>query len=289
MRFGLNVSTMGDCADPRALATLAREAERAGWDGFFVWDAIYFESDDPDDTALPDPWLVLAAAAMITERIILGPIITPLSRRRPWKVARETVTLDHLSNGRTVLQVGLGSLGDGGFSKVGEPTNRKIRAEMLDESLAILDGLWSGEPFSFNGEHYQMDEMTFRPRPVQSPRIPVWVVAAWPSKTSMRRALRWDGAMPIMRADDGEYERALSPVDVRNLSEYAREHRETPEAIDVIIEAGTTPGDDPEAARALVAPFAEAGATWWIEKAFAAPGGFEGMRSRILQGPPKLT
>lgn len=289
MRFGLNVSTMGDCSDPRALAMLAREAEQAGWDGFFVWDAVQIETDDPDDGALPDPWLVLAAAAMITERIILGPIITPLSRRRPWKVARETVTLDHLSNGRSVLQVGLGSLGDGGFSKVGEPTNRKIRAEMLDESLAVLDGLWSGEPFSFNGEHYQMNEMTFRPRPVQSPRIPVWVVAAWPSKTSMRRALHWDGAMPIMRADDGEYSRALSPSDVRELSEYAREYRETSEALDIIIEAGTTPGDDPGAARATVAPFAEAGATWWIEKAFAAPDGFEGMRGRILQGPPPLT
>ncbi len=191
MRFGLNVSTMGECADPRALAELAREAEDSGWDAFLVWDAIHISHEDwdaieagkPDAAAIVDPWIVLAGAAMLTERIILGPIITPLSRRRPWKVARETATLDHLSNGRVVLPVGLGALNDGGFTRVGEETDRKTRAKMLDESLEILDGLWSGEPFSYAGDHFRLEEMTFRPTPVQSPRIPIWTVAAWPSRS----------------------------------------------------------------------------------------------------------
>lgn len=287
MRFGLNVSTMGDCADPRALAELARDAEQAGWDGFLVWDCIAIAIDGPEESAVVDPWIVLAAAAMLTDRIILGPIITPLSRRRPWKVARETVTLDHLSNGRAVLPVGLGALSDGGFGKVGEITDRKARAEMLDESLTILDGLWSGEPFSFNGTHYQLDEMTFRPTPIQSPRIPVWVVAAWPSKPSMRRALRCEGMMPIMRNENGEFARLPAPAEVQELTSYVARERDSTAPFDIILE-GSTPGDDPDGALAIVQPFADAGTTWWLEAVYDAPGGFEGMRKRILQGPPKI-
>ena len=287
MRFGLNVSTMGDCADPRALAELARDAEQAGWDGFLVWDAIAIAMNDPDQSAVVDPWIVLAAAAMLTERIILGPIITPLSRRRPWKVARETVTLDHLSNGRVVLPVGLGALSDGGFGKVGDVTDRKARAQMLNESLAILDGLWSGEPFCFTGEHYQLQEMTFRPTPVQSPRIPVWVVAAWPSKASMSRAIRCDGAMPIMRNENGEFTRLPSPAELREITSHVANERDSTAPFDIILE-GSTPGDDPDKAHAIVKPFAEAGATWWLEAVYDEPGGFEGMRKRIHQGPPKI-
>src|SRR6185437_8645693 len=132
-----------------------------------------------------------AAMALRTTRVRLGAIISPLSRRRPWKVARETVSLDNLSDGRLILPVGLGALDDGGFGKVGEPTERKTRAELLDESLAILTGLWSGQPFSFSGKHYHLDEMTFTPPPIQRPRIPIWVVGAWPSERSMRRAIRY--------------------------------------------------------------------------------------------------
>src|SRR5204863_4018588 len=119
-----------------------------------------------------------------TTRVRIGAVLTPVSRRRPWKLARETVTLDHLSHGRLVLPVGLGALDDGGFGKVGEPTDRKTRAELLDEGLAILTGLWSGQPFSFHGEHYQVEELTFLPPPVQSPRIRIWVVGLWPHERS---------------------------------------------------------------------------------------------------------
>lgn len=197
------------------------------------------------------------------------------------------MTLDHLSNGRLVLPVGLGALSDGGFDKVGEVTDRKSRAQMLDESLTILDGLWSGEPFSFKGEHYHLDQMTFRPTPAQSPRIPVWVVAAWPSTASMRRALRCDGAMPIMRNENGEFTKLPSPAELQKITRYVAKERDSSTSFDVILE-GSTPGDDSERARTIVKPFADAGATWWLEAVYDEPAGFEGMRKRILQGPPKI-
>src|SRR5436305_3273129 len=178
--------------DIHTLAELAHEAEVAGWDGVFYWDGIYIKEGGP----MYDPWIVLAAMALRTERVRLGLILTPPSRRRPWKLAREAVTLDHLSHGRLILPVGLGALEDGGFTRVGEITDRKQRAELLDESLEILTGLWSGKPFSFQGKHYHVAEMTFLPPPVQSPRIPIWVVGAWPSQKSMRRVPRSGGRLP---------------------------------------------------------------------------------------------
>lgn len=148
MRYGVVIPT----GDPRTVADLAREAEAAGWDGVFTWDGIYVGETMP----VYDPWVVMAGMAMVTKRVRIAPIRTPLSRRRPWKVARETVTLDHLSNGRLVLPVGLGAVDS--FGKVGEETDRRTRAELLDESLAILDGLWSGKPFRFDGKHYHLDK-----------------------------------------------------------------------------------------------------------------------------------
>jgi alkanesulfonate monooxygenase SsuD/methylene tetrahydromethanopterin reductase-like flavin-dependent oxidoreductase (luciferase family) len=149
--------------------TLARAAEDAGWDGVFTWDGIHVG----DDMEVHDPWVLMAAFAMATERVRLGAIVHPLPRRRPWKVARESATLDGLSKGRLVLPVGLGALDDAGFGRVGEVTDRRIRAERLDESLEILTGLWSGEPFGFAGRHYRFEPMAFRPTPVQRPRIPI--------------------------------------------------------------------------------------------------------------------
>ncbi|HZC76599.1 MAG TPA: LLM class flavin-dependent oxidoreductase, partial [Ktedonobacterales bacterium] len=136
--------------DIHSIVGLAQDAEAAGWDGVFYWDGICI----PGAGEMHDPWVTLAAIALRTQRVRIGAMLTPIARRRPWKLARETVTVDHLSGGRLVLPVGLGALDDLGFAGVGEPTDRKARAELLDEGLAILTGLWSGEPFSFTGKHY---------------------------------------------------------------------------------------------------------------------------------------
>ena len=195
MRYGI-ILTAGDIHE---IAAMAAEAEDAGWDGVFYWDGMAIPGADP----IYDPWVTLAAVAMRTERVRFGAIMTPPARRRPWKLARETMTLDHLSGGRIVLPVGLGALDDPGFGGVGEPTDRRIRAELLDESLEILTRAWSGAPFTYEGKHYQMAEMAFRPPSVQQPRIPIWVVAIWPRVKSVDRALRYDGIMPYLAGPDG--------------------------------------------------------------------------------------
>ena len=267
--------------DPRTVARLAREAEEAGWDGVFYWDGICV-----GEMETYDPWVVMAAIAMETVRVRLGAILTPPARRRPWKLARETMTLDHLSDGRLVLPVGLGALDDGGFSKVGEPTDRKIRAQLLDEGLEILTGLWSGEPFSYEGEHYRLEEMTFLPPPVQRPRIPIWVVGAWPSKKSMNRALRYDGLLAA-KVSGTAAQPGVTPEDIRAMKEYVEENRKTDATFDIVWE-GETPGDDPERAASMVRPFAEAGVTWWIEAMWSPPNEPEDLRRRLLQGPPRV-
>jgi alkanesulfonate monooxygenase SsuD/methylene tetrahydromethanopterin reductase-like flavin-dependent oxidoreductase (luciferase family) len=267
--------------DIHTLAEMAHEAETAGWDGVFYWDGIYIQQAGP----MYDPWIVLAAMALRTERVRLGLILTPPSRRRPWKLARETVTLDHLSHGRLILPVGLGALEDGGLSKVGEITDRKQRAELLDESLEILTGLWSGKPFSFQGKHYHVEEMTFLPPAVQSPRIPIWVVGAWPSQKSMRRVLRYDGLLPS-KITSGDAPAVIMPEDIRAMKAYIDAHRSPSTPFDIVQE-GETPGQDRERARAIVCPYAEAGATWWTESRWSFPP-IEDLRKRIQQGPPRL-
>lgn len=277
MRFGI-VLTVGD---PGETADLAALAEDAGWDGVFTWDGI---AVGPGDTY--DPWVVLAAIAIRTERVRLGAIVTPPARRRPWKLARETMTVDRLSGGRLVVPVGLGALDDAAFGGVGEPTDARTRADLVDESLAILEGLWSGEPFAFEGRHFRFAAMTFRPPPIQRPRIPVWVVGAWPSPRSMTRAARWDGMVAQAPAADGT-SAAPTPGQLREIvawlgRERAAAGRSGP--YDVIAQ-GSTPAGDPGAARAAVAPYADAGATWWIEADWETS--LDGLRGRVEAGPPR--
>jgi hypothetical protein len=277
MKYGFVI----DGGDIHTVSELTRQAEEAGWDGVFIADAMAIggTKDFPD---LPwfDPWIVLAAMAMRTERIRIGTFITPVSRRRPWKLVRETVTLDHLSGGRLTLGVGLGAANDdGGFFKVGEETDLKRRAEMLDEGLAIMAGLWSGKPFSFTGQHYRVDEMSMLPPPVQSPRIPVWVVGVWPKQKSMQRTIRWDGVIPQKYKSMDR----VKPDEVRKIKGFADEHRTEAAPFDIVV-GGRTPGGNSKKAVNTVRPFAEAGATWWLESLMTLS--VDKLRARIKQGPP---
>src|SRR4249919_1336900 len=177
MRFGLIVQMTGPLGDPRPLVRLAREAEAAGWDGFFIWDVFGGAADAPKPVV--DPWIALAAIATVTERMRLGPMVTPLPRRRPWKVAREAASLDQLSNGRLILGVGIGDRTEE-FRRFGEEPDPRVRARMLDEGLEVITGLWRSEPFSFHGEHFRIDDALVLPRPIQTPRISIWVGGTWP-------------------------------------------------------------------------------------------------------------
>jgi len=259
----------------REQVELARTAEAAGWDGVFTWDGIHVG----DQVEVHDPWVLMGAFAMATERVRIGAIIQPLSRRRPWKVARESVTLDHVSNGRFVLCVGLGAVDDSGWGRVGEETDRRIRAERLDETLQILVGLWTGEPFGFSGQHYRFRPMAFKPTPIQQPRIPIWVVGAWPSTRSMGRAARHDGLMPNV-VGGGE----LTPELIKEMCVWICQRRSL-DGFEIVVEA-KSPRDDPGSARVEARRWADAGATWWIESDWETFDP-EVARGRIEAGPPR--
>jgi hypothetical protein len=263
------------------LPEIAAEAEAAGWDGLFIADAMAIGGGKYPDFPWFDPWAVLGAMAMRTRRIRLGTLITPVSRRRPWKLARETVTIDHLSKGRLIFGVGLGAAADdGGFFKVGEATDLRVRAELLDEGLEIISGLWKGKPLTFSGGHYKVQKMSMLPTPVQKPRIPVWVVGVWPREKSMQRALRWDGIVP-QKYKATPMDRA-TPSDILAIKTYVEKHRSKKTPFDIIA-GGQTSGGKRNRALEVVRPFEEAGATWWLESVW---GAMEKVRKRIKQGPP---
>lgn len=268
MKFAVNVAPAGEFADARVLANLARQAEEAGWDGFFLWDHVVI----PWEEQLADPWIALTACALATSRIKLGTCVTPVPRRRPHKLARETATLDRLSGGRLVLGVGIG-LFQQEFAGLGEETNERTRGDMLDEALDVLTGLWSGEKFSFEGKHYRITDQQFRPTPLQQPRIPIWIAGMWPNKRPFRRAAHWDGVIPI---DPGLQE--LTPDTFAEIIAYTRGHRTSDTPFDVSVGALSTGPKDNARARA----YAAAGVTWWHESINAE------RVERIAKGPPKL-
>ncbi len=262
MQYGF-VLPIVDLDKVRAFAELANDAERAGW------DAIFF-CDWPWGT---DPWVVLAAMVMRTERIRIGTMLTPISRRRPWKVASEVATLDHLSGGRVIFATALGAV-DTGFDKIGEETDPKIRAQLLDEGLDIMAGFWSGQPFSYTGRHYQIHD-AIGPRPVQRPRVPIWI-AGGDKRTQLQRAALWDGVLM-----------SGTPQEIHDRLERIQALRTLTTPLDVIIE-GETPGDNLEKAQAIIQPLAEVGANWWLETMWWRTDiTIEQIRTRIVQGPPR--
>ena len=279
IRFGINVPNFGSVYyDARTLSNLARDAEEAGWDGFFLWD--HMSLDAKWKIPFVDPWVALTAIAMMTERIKVGTLVTPLARRRPWKLARETVSIDHISKGRLILGVGLGMPRD--FEDFGEEVDSRTRAEKTDEALDILTGLWTGNEFSYSGKHYQLRRVVFLPKPVQAPRIPVWLAGMWPNKRPFRRAAHWDGVVPL----SVNYPKDLSPDELKKIIVYLSRYRLDMMSFDVCV-FGTTPCN-PEEASKIVQPYVEAGATWWSESISDMRGSSEEMRERIRQGPPRI-
>jgi alkanesulfonate monooxygenase SsuD/methylene tetrahydromethanopterin reductase-like flavin-dependent oxidoreductase (luciferase family) len=282
MQFAIDLPPFGPFSDPNLVAQLAEVAEEAGWNGFFLWDHINYKLEgSPDPVEIADPWILLAAIAARTKDIKLGPMVTPLARRRPWKVARETVTLDHLSGGRLVLGVGLGSDYDGEYHDFGEPTDARVHGEMLNEGLAVLTGLWSGEQFSYQGQQYQLSQVQFLPTPLQTPRIPIWVAGIWPHKKPFRRAAQFDGVYPQQSGH------ALTPEDFREILAFIQTQRTQTTPFEALA-YGRTSGTDKAQDAVHVAAFAQAGASWWLEH-FAPDQSLEQVRERIQQGPPRFS
>jgi hypothetical protein len=244
-----------------------------------------------------DAWIALAAIATQTRRLRLGPVITPVARRRPWKLAREIVSLDHLSRGRVVFGVGLGAPPDAEFECFGEDPSDQVRARKLDEALTVLDGLWRGETFSHDGDFFHIDSVKFVPRAVQSPRVPVWIAGFWPNKPPMRRAARWDGMFPLklppvplagLKPGAAPWSVLwLQPHELGEAVKYVRQHRTNSGPFDVIA-SGATPRGKAAKGQEMVGAFREAGATWWLEWLDEQRGTFAQMREHIRKGPPKV-
>ncbi len=278
MQYGVYLSSVGEYSNAALLASLAHEAEESGWDGVFIWDHM------GQRDAVADPWVALAAMAVNTRRVRLGPVVTPIARRRPYKLARETVTLDHLSNGRLILGVGLG-WGSEEYEPFGEEGDPKIRAEKLDEGLEVLTALWSGETCNYRGKHYRIENARFMPRPVQSPRIPIWPCGAWPDKKApFRRAARWDGIVAISAASD----RPILPEEVCAVRDYIRQYRSSTDPFDTVVILWSD-GERTDEEREQTARYREAGATWWLEDlSLERFSSIEQARARLHKGPPGM-
>ncbi len=275
MRFGF-VLPGGSATEQLEQAILA---DQAGWDGVFAWESSYGI----------DPWTLLAGIAQRTSHIRLGTMLTPLPWRRPWKLASQVVTLDQLSAGRAILAVGTGAV-DPALGTTGETEDLRERADRLDEGIDLIENLWQGR-WTYAGSHYDVDlaarAAALEPttRPVQQPRIPIWVVGAWPRPKSMRRVLRCDGLVPNTMDANGM--RGTTPDDIRAMRQWLTAHGARPD-FDIVSE-GETPAGDSQAAAAIVAPWSEAGSTWWLEARWTVEPEDQArvVRERILAGPPR--
>jgi alkanesulfonate monooxygenase SsuD/methylene tetrahydromethanopterin reductase-like flavin-dependent oxidoreductase (luciferase family) len=256
MRYALFSPNFGTFSDAALLAELAASAEQSGWDGWFLWDhVVYRTGNEP----AADPWMALAVMAQATSRLRVGPLVTPIPRRRPWNVARQAVTLDRLSNGRAVLGVGIGTSGTREFSGFGEEQELRRRASMLDEGLDVIAALWRGQPVNHEGTHYRVEGVSFLPTPVQDP-LPVWVAAVWPHRRPLRRAARWQGVFPLAVPE---------PAALAEITAIIGDGK------DIVIEDDRYP---PQA-------WADNGATWWLQ-GVPADTPIADVRARVLAGPP---
>ena len=273
MRYGIVIANLGDYANPQVAVRLSKAAEAAGWEAFFVWDHLGFVRGVPSG----DPWVILSAVAASTTHLRLGPAITPLARRRPQVVANAVASLDLLSDGRTVFGAGLGGVPEE-FTAFGDPGDAKERAAMLDEGLAVLDRLWSGEAVTHRGPHYAVEDVSLAP--LQRPRIPIWIGGE--SGPALRRAARWDGRFAPATSADGTPTMAKDPERIAEMVAEIRRHRTTDEPFEVAVDGYSEPGD-PTLPRA----YGAAGATWWLESVHGTRGPLEDMTARVEAGPPE--
>ena len=293
MRYAVYAPTINDFCDPNRLVDLAVTAEAARYDGFFIWD--HLAIDAQGSLGLADATVTLGAIAQATERIKIGALITPLPRRRPWKVAKEIVALDHLSAGRILFGAGLGDPAEIEFGIFGEDPSAVARASKLDEGLAILDPLMCGETVTHTGDTYQLYAVKLAPRSIQLPRIPIWIAAALPATRGLQRAARWDGCFPVKVptaivagtvANAAWPEWWLSPTELAEAVAYLDRERGGLTGF-AIAATGSTAADNRTQAIARVADYTAVGANWWLEWIDETPGSYADALALVERGPPR--
>lgn len=266
MKYGLDFPPFGALADPRKVVEVAITGEEAGWDGVFLWDHLQYR---PPVTDVGDPWVSLAAVAQATERVMIGPMVTPIARRRPHILARQTAALDLLSDGRWIFGVGLGLDGFGKeLSAFGDETDDRIRAEMMDEGLGLINALWSGDRVDHRGRHYTAKDVRFTPRPLSPPRPPIWVAGRWPYRRPLRRAAKWDGLFLISQQTPDQLAEATAII---------AEARGGLDGFDIVVNRPY--GTDPQA-------WGEAGASWWLTET-QPDTTLDAMMATARAGPPR--
>jgi alkanesulfonate monooxygenase SsuD/methylene tetrahydromethanopterin reductase-like flavin-dependent oxidoreductase (luciferase family) len=265
VKYGLSVANFGSFAEPRNFVDAARAAEEAGWEGVFVWDHLAFVWGPPS----ADVWVLLTAAACATERVLLGPLITPVARRRPQVLANTVATLDRLSGGRVVFGAALGG-GHGEFSRFGEEEDARARAEKLDEALELLRRWWDGERVTHHGPSFVVEDVALAPTPLQD-HLPIWIGGNAPR--AVRRAARFDGWAANTSGPEGM---TMSPDDLaEKLGSIDRG-----DAFDVIVHGYSEPGD-----RTRPESYERAGATWWLETLHDMRGSYDELLARVRSGP----
>lgn len=274
-------------ADTSQLVEFAVAAEEAGWDGVYLADHLAFphaDYDGPPIMDFHDPWITMGGIANRTDEITMASWITPIPRRQPWQVARDLATLDRLSDGRVILGTGLGNIATN-YTPFGRIGDERVLGERYDEALEVIDGLWRGEPFSYQGEHFTIDEAAMLPTPVQEPRIPVVAGGVWPNRKPIRRGAHWDGIVPHWPGDGvvpGDDE--VDPAEIaRDLLEYYHEYADEPGEIMLPLDP---PGNSPEYREVR----REYGVTWLYtrdlrESEYVSKPDFA--IDRIREGPPK--
>jgi hypothetical protein len=287
MRFSINIPNFGDFADPRTVARLATAAEQAGWDALFVWDHVVHDKRLRQGQPFGDPWILLTAAAMTTSRLRLGPLVTPVPRRRPEQLARQVATLDVLTGGRVIFGAGLGGPIEDEFASFGDTTDAVELAERLDEGLDLLQRYWSGTTVNHDGPHFRVRDVALLPATIQQPRPPVWIAGWWPNRRPMRRAAAWDGAVPLF--DSARHGYPPSGSEVSELVDYIRSRRgpQADEPFEIVVGGAT----EPDTAADVIAPLQGVGATWWDERLPQDSEDFHRLAPvlrRVEAGPPRL-
>ncbi|MFJ9915880.1 LLM class flavin-dependent oxidoreductase [Actinacidiphila glaucinigra] len=287
MRFSINIPNFGDFADPRNVATVAVAAEQAGWDGLFVWDHVLHRRHQ--GRPFGDPWMLLTAAALATSRIRLGALLTPVPRYRPQQLARQVATLDHLSGGRVIFAAGLGGPVEDEYGSFGDTAEPRLLAERLDEGLEVLRRFWTGEPVNHQGRHYEVRDVTLLPATVQQPGPPVWIGGFWPRRAPMRRAARWDGAVPLF--ETARHGHVPDVAEVQELVGYVRKQRttEVERPFEIVLGGATSP--DAAKARDVIGPLYDAGVTWWDERQVQSDPDLDRLLPvlrRVEAGPPVI-